>query len=153
MDMERLKQWLEMAQKFHGKEFWDGIFDPESGEAFMSGATEGAAEPKSKPEAAPRVDIWHNPREVMVVIDLPGLGKEDVHLSLSGRELWIRGNASRNYPGMALYYAERTNGEFQKRVELPCLVDSRHIKAQFRDGLLEVRCPCEGSDEESIRID
>ncbi len=89
------------------------------------------------------VDVYEDRDDVVVKADLPGLGKNDISVTLTGTTLTIRGEKRKeqelkeeNY-----YRSERSYGAFSRTVELPTEVKSEEARATFRDGVLEVRLP------------
>ena len=48
---------------------------------------------------------------------------------------------TKEYSGDRYYRFERRYGSFQRSVTLPAGVDEKAIKANYRDGILEVRVP------------
>jgi len=92
---------------------------------------------------APAVDMYEMEDEVVVVVDLPGLNQKDIHLSISGDMLTIRGERPWNPLAEERGYqrGERWFGQFQRMLPLPMPVHSDQVKAAYREGVLTVTLP------------
>jgi HSP20 family protein len=91
----------------------------------------------------PAVDIEETPEEFVVRADLPGVAQKDVKVSLMGDTLTLRGerrhdNATKDGSHLR---RERVHGTFERSFILGTAVHNDRIKAQCRDGVLEVRVP------------
>jgi len=97
----------------------------------------------------PAMDVYENPEAVVVRVEVPGMKKEDIEVSLHDGSLSISGerkselqgkpSAEKNQP--EVYRAERFFGRFQRTVSLPTLVASDKVKAEYTDGILTVTLP------------
>ena len=101
----------------------------------------------SEPAWAPPVDWVAGEHSARVIVELAGVPREDVHVTLQGRLLEIRG--VRRPPGEngeAHYHcAEILFGEFHRVVELPWEADPQSVDARYRDGLLDIQIVRVGS--------
>ncbi|PWA13446.1 Hsp20/alpha crystallin family protein [Pueribacillus theae] len=167
MDMEKIKQWMEMAQKYQSGNFWDTIFDQHSGQTQQNtGSTQqnpGTSEQNnhgytreshtsSTPTEFPLVDIFVTDTEVIVIIELPGLRKEDVQLSLSGNKLLVKGRSKIPVVSGSSILNERKYGEFERLIELPEPTESKDVQARFDCGLLFVTYIRKYTEHENISI-
>jgi HSP20 family protein len=105
---------------------------------------------------APAVDLYETTDEVVVSAELPGMNEKDIHLSLTGEMLTIRGE--RQWPqGVtqeSVYRSERWFGKFERTLALPIPVQSDKVKASYRDGVLTVTLPkVESIKPREIKID
>lgn len=91
----------------------------------------------------PEIDVYEEDGDLVLKADLPGLGKDDIDLELEGDVLTLKGTRKReeevNEGGF--YRCERSYGSFQRSFRLPGEVDSKKVKADFKDGVLEVKLP------------
>jgi HSP20 family protein len=92
---------------------------------------------------APAVDMYETREELVIVAELPGLNQKDIHLSITGDLLTIRGERQRpqdiapdNY-----HRGERWWGKFERTLPLPIPVEAGKVKASYRDGVLTVTLP------------
>jgi HSP20 family protein len=91
----------------------------------------------------PLCDIYETKKEVVLKMELPGLKKEDVKVSIENDVLQIFGERKfeeeikkENFHRIELNY-----GDFLRRFTLPTYVDPAKISAEFKDGLLMIVLP------------
>ena len=92
---------------------------------------------------APSIDIVEDKDNYLVRVDLPGLSKDDVSVTLQDNFLTIKGErkAEAESKDANYYRRERVYGSFSRTFELPGTVDPKKIDAHFRDGVLHVTLP------------
>ncbi len=89
----------------------------------------------------PRVDITEDDNSVLVNVELPGLSKEDVKISVNEDKVLTIQGAKKNEElaeGMRVVKSERGAGEFTRAFVLPENIDDDSIKAKFVNGVLEI---------------
>lgn len=79
----------------------------------------------------PVFDVTHGDEAIVITADVPGLGDDDVNVTVAGRVLTIEGKTSRR--GYA--------GAFQRQFTLAEGLDLDGIKAQLDRGVLTVLVP------------
>lgn len=90
----------------------------------------------------PSADIVEDENKVTIVIDLPGMSKDDIQISLKESVLTIRGERVITYPpDDKVRRQERAAGSFSRSFPVPEDVSSADIKARFRDGVLSIELP------------
>ncbi|KUK50979.1 MAG: Heat shock protein Hsp20 [candidate division TA06 bacterium 32_111] len=91
----------------------------------------------------PSMDISETDKEFFVTVELPGLKKEDITLSIDNNVLTIEGErkSEKEEKGKTFHRIERSYGKFYRSVTLPKKVDEDNIKASFKDGLLNITIP------------
>ena len=91
----------------------------------------------------PSIDIVEEKDNYVVRVDLPGLSKDDVSVTLQDNFLTIKGErkAEAESKDANYYRRERVYGSFSRTFELPGTVDPKKIDAHFRDGVLHVTLP------------
>lgn len=90
----------------------------------------------------PALDVYENKDGFIVRVELPGMKKDDIQLSLHENCLTVSGE--RRYDeknGAEPSRAERFFGRFQRTFTLPKAVQSDKVQAQYRDGILTVTLP------------
>jgi HSP20 family protein len=105
---------------------------------------------------APAVDLFETPEELVVSADLPGLNEKDIHVSITGDMLTIKGERqwSPDVTPDSCYRCERRFGKFELTLLLPIPVQSDQVKASYREGVLTVRLPkIEAMRPTEIKID
>lgn len=89
----------------------------------------------------PLTDIYEVNGEVIIKIELPGVQKEDIALTLEGRQLIIRGTRAHSLlqkSGIVYHQMEINYGEFERILILPQVMDMEHIKAELKEGFLYI---------------
>jgi len=87
-------------------------------------------------------DIYEDKNELVVRLDLPGLRKDDVSVTMQEGVLTVKGERKLQAPKDATFYTqERVSGTFTRTIQLPVAVDAGKIDAHFRDGVLEITLP------------
>jgi HSP20 family protein len=87
-------------------------------------------------------DIYEEKDKLVVRVDLPGLRKDDVKVTLQEGVLTIRGERKVDAAKDVTFYAqERVSGTFTRTIQLPVSVDAGKIDANFRDGVLHITLP------------
>ncbi|CAH2714306.1 Salt stress-responsive protein YocM [Neobacillus rhizosphaerae] len=162
MDMDKLKQWMEIAKNMHGGDFWENIFDQEFAQQFVNdqpfkspfrGNGDKSNDEEKILRTFPLIDVIEGEKEVTVLIELPGVKKEDIQLGLSGNVLSIKGSSLPLHPSIKPSYSERYYGEFQRAITLPDSVSSNELRAKFWNGILFVSYPRTFKVGEIIPID
>jgi HSP20 family protein len=162
--MEKLKQWMETAQNMQGGEFWKNIFDQDFAKQFINDqpfkapftGTSGQSvreEEEKNSSSFPLIDILEGEQEVVIMIDLPGVKKENIELGLSGNTLTVKGTALPIHPHLKLIYTERFYGEFQRQIKLSDTVSPNELSAKFWNGILFVSYQRAVEKGENIPID
>jgi len=91
----------------------------------------------------PAVDIAEHDDEYLVKVELPGVNKDEVKLTLENNILTIRGEKKQEKETKKENYhrVERSYGSFQRSFTLPAAVKSDKIDASYKDGILKVSLP------------
>jgi HSP20 family protein len=94
---------------------------------------------------APEIEVFERDNKFFVLVDLPGLTKEDVKIEVTHDELTIRGERKvekeEKKKGEGFYRSERTYGSFYRRIQLPDYVKAEDAQATFKNGVLEIELP------------
>jgi HSP20 family protein len=91
---------------------------------------------------SPALDIYQNSENVVARIELPGMKKEEIEISLHDGTLTISGERkSESSEGEEAERTERYIGKFRRSVSLPAQVDAAKVTATYRDGVLTVMLP------------
>lgn len=91
---------------------------------------------------SPALDLYQNNDNVVAVVELPGMRKEDIDISLHDGMLTIAGEReSTSGEGENAERTERFSGKFRRSISLPTRVDSAKVNATYKDGILTVTLP------------
>lgn len=105
---------------------------------------------------APPVDMYETKDEVLVTVEVPGVNEKDVHLSITGDLLTIKGERAQGHEVKedSVFRTERWYGRFERTLPLPMPVQADKVKATYRDGVLTVKLPkTEEIKPKEIKID
>jgi HSP20 family protein len=91
----------------------------------------------------PALDLAEDKEAVFARLEVPGVKKEDISISLDDGVLTITGERKEEpaREGGAVYRRERVYGKFERVISLPSRVDAAKIKATYTDGVLNVTLP------------
>jgi HSP20 family protein len=92
----------------------------------------------------PAVDIEETADAFVLRADLPGVAQNDVKVSLLGDTLTLRGERKSEKvqkDGNNYHRVERTSGSFERSFSFGTAVRSEGVKAQYKDGVLEIHVP------------
>lgn len=90
----------------------------------------------------PALDLYQNNDNVIAVIELPGMRKQDIEISLHDGMLTIAGERKmETQDGEKTERSERYVGKFRRSITLPTRVDANKVSATYKDGILTVTLP------------
>jgi HSP20 family protein len=91
----------------------------------------------------PATDVHETEKEYVIKADLPEVAKEDVKVHLQEGVLTIEGERRREKEekGKKFHKMEREYGRFVRRFVLPTEVEGTMVRAEFKDGVLNVHLP------------
>jgi len=95
-------------------------------------------------ECTPPVDVIEAAGAVEVIVDLPGVHKDQVHLAFASGTLLIAGRkhaSACSHSDAAFHLAERTFGRFARTVRIAGAVDAGRARATLESGELRVVVP------------
>ncbi|MFO1045959.1 MAG: Hsp20/alpha crystallin family protein [Planctomycetaceae bacterium] len=119
---QEMERWLEVARSTGEK-------------ALESLGLVGSGRP-----GQPAIDVVELESEIVVFVDLPGVGAESVQLSLAGNMLTVKAaRGGMDFPETTRRHVfERTVAKYERSIPLPAAVDGDQVRAETRDGLLTV---------------
>jgi len=90
----------------------------------------------------PLTDIFESDDALTVVMEMPGVAKDNVSVDLDDDQLQIEGKLDfANYEGMEPVYTEYNVGHYQRTFTLSNKIDRDKISADLKDGVLTVILP------------
>jgi len=89
---------------------------------------------------APLVDIAEDDKGYIVKAELPEVKKEDVKVTVESSVLTVSGERrfEKEENGKKFHRVERSYGSFVRSFSLPDDADDSQVKAEFKDGVLQV---------------
>ena len=90
----------------------------------------------------PPVDIFDTGEGVKLMLEMPGVGRDDVEIDLERRVLTIRGRGRVTSPeGYRRVYAEYGEGDYERVFTLSEDIDEAAIRAEMSNGVLTLTLP------------
>src|SRR5882762_10532106 len=84
----------------------------------------------------PALDLYQNNDNIVAVVELPGMRKEDIDISLHDGMLTIAGERQTSSgEGENAERTERFSGKFRRSITLPTRVEAGKVTASYKDGI------------------
>lgn len=97
---------------------------------------------------SPACDVIESKSSLKIIVDLPGMEKKDVKVTLKDGVLRIEGTRELYLENdETLKRGERAQGAFIRSFSIPAHADSSSINASFKNGELTVEIKKKGEDE------
>jgi HSP20 family protein len=105
----------------------------------MNGLSEGNG--RTTQSWIPPVDVWETKDELVYAFDLPGIPEDAISVELHDDTLTVSGEraTSKERSDDGFYRFERRYGSFSRTLGVPQGVTEESVKADYKDGVLEVR--------------
>ena len=129
-------RWDPFREMANMQERFNGLFNEDygrTGEDWMSRGT-----------WLPPVDIYSNGNhEVVIKAELPDMKREDIELTVENNTLTLRGEKKiePEVKQQQFHRVERSYGAFSRSFTLPNTIDTGHVHAEYKDGVLTVKLP------------
>ena len=102
------------------------------------------AEESTRPARAflPAADIFEGEDVLTVVLEMPGVSKDDVDIKIENGVLTVEGRIEfRKYDGLQPVYSEYNVGPYRRTFRLADQIDQNKIAAEMRDGVITLTLP------------
>ncbi len=142
--MNGLTKWRPKGELIPWRPFgtgWDRDFEEILGDFLEPGRTEAL----DFRRWTPRLESYHKNGNYVIKADLPGVNPKDIHVTVEGDHLILRGErkTNRETKGKAFSRREVFYGSFERSVPIPAGLKAEAIKAKYHDGVLEITAPVE----------
>ena len=89
---------------------------------------------------APAIDVFCRGGDLVICLEVPGLSREDVEVTVSHGALTVSGEraTAADVPDDAFWQRERPYGTFRRTIALPEQADEQRMSATTRNGLLVI---------------
>lgn len=104
----------------------------------------------STSQCRPPTDIFETEIEFFIIIEIPGISKDDTEIVFDGNRMTISGEKKNRHEQNVLKYhnIERSFGRFEQRYRFKSTaVDGQNISASYDAGVLTVRVPKLGAKQ------
>ncbi len=90
----------------------------------------------------PVTDIFETDQSLTLVVEMPGVKRDNVEVSVENDILTIDGRIDfANYEGLQPLYTEYNIGHYLRSFQLSSKIDQERIKAQLTDGVMTLVLP------------
>lgn len=99
---------------------------------------------QTQPRATIRMDVTENDKAYVVQAEIPGVKKEDVHVTIDGNQVAISAETNirkEQKDGEKVLRTERSYGKTYRAFTLAQEVDDSSAEAKYVDGVLELTLP------------
>lgn len=139
MDIENIRQWLEITNQYQKSDFWTSVLNQQPPKDFFT-----------KSGRVPNYDIYQNQMTICILIELPGIQMENLLLNLiSKSRISIKTTVIPPISTELAIKQERYYGEIDIEIDLPEPTEGHLLSVRYQDGLLYVSYP---RQIESIRV-
>jgi len=138
LNFEKLKQWQEFAQRAGSGDFWASVFGDQRAQEALKEISKSFF---SEETVFPRTDIYMDPNEIIVLMEVPGCRKEDLQVTIVSDRLTVSGTINQPHPSQTLVSRERYHGPFKRVIDLPEVPGREEARGRLDNGVLELRLP------------
>ena len=121
------------------------------------GVTPAARGGSATAMAVPRMDVTETSQELCIELDVPGVARDDLELSLDDDILTIRGQRKPAQRGedqqSRVHVTERAYGKFERALRLPFAAEMDQCNASLRDGVLTITLAKTDTQRKARRIE
>ena len=91
----------------------------------------------------PLTDVYETKNEIIVRMDIPGVEAKDLHIVVENQKLIVQGaRKDLDQEGKISYHRMEINyGPFRRVILLPVAVQTKGVKAKYKNGFLEIKLP------------
>lgn len=101
---------------------------------------EKLAQTKDRPRATPRVDVYENDKEILLLADLPGVTKDTLSIQIEADTLTLEARRGEGPAGAPLA-SEYQAMDFTRTFTIPPSIDAAKIEASLDAGVLSLHLP------------
>jgi HSP20 family protein len=129
-------------------EGWRELLSRSSGALTHFDASTKSKEEAEAPQDFPRwsllaAETWETAQSVIIRVEIPGMRKEDIDISIHGNLLRIRGEKRSGGEHQDRLYrlTERAYGRFERSIPVPHEIDGERAEVSYQDGVITVILP------------
>ncbi len=97
----------------------------------------------------PAINIWTNEDGQVISAEMPDVHPDDIDIDVTGDALSISGERKPDELIKDAHYhrRERSYGSFSRTIQLPFMVDTNKVEANFKNGVLMISLPRAEADK------
>lgn len=106
-----------------------------------------AAAPEGVASRSPALDVAETEQVYTVKLEMPGVAKDDIKVSVEGRQVTVQAESQRveeRKEGERVIYRERSTSSYARTFTLPVEVDQAEAGAKLDHGVLTLTLPKRG---------
>ena len=95
-----------------------------------------------------KLDVKEDDKAYNIRADVPGVKKEDIEVDVNGNQVSIRAEVKQEKEekkGEKVLHSERYYGMVSRSMQLPADIDTGAVKAEYKDGVLNLVLPKKAS--------
>src|SRR5512143_3035028 len=127
-----IDKWSPLKELEDMRRDMDRLFDE-----FTKPARRRRIWPKSEGLVIPSMDLYDRKSDIVVKVDLPGVRREDIDLTITKDTLIVKGEVKRDEEVKEEDYfiSERAYGTFSRTIQLPFEVENEKAQATMNNGI------------------
>lgn len=133
-----------MANAMTRRDPFGSLFDEFFTDFFARGGYPAARGTELPATARARMDVIDKNDKFEVLVDLPGVKKEDIQVSIEGSRVAITAESrseTQSKDGERVLHSERFAASYARTFELPAEVTEQGAEANFENGVLKLTLP------------
>ena len=91
----------------------------------------------------PQIDVCERTEEIVILVEMPGIDREDVAIAWKDQILTISGTKRQQPDNCNARYmcVERSYGPFRREIAIGVPIDYRKARAELKNGLMKIYLP------------
>ena len=97
----------------------------------------------------PAINIWTNEDGQLISAEMPGVNPDNIDIDVTGDAISISGERKPDdvVRDATYHRRERSYGSFSRTIQLPYMVDTKNVEANFKNGILIISLPRAEADK------
>lgn len=100
---------------------------------------------------SPAIDVYETDKDVVIKAEMPGVKKDEIEITVKDNFVHIKAEKKEEKEEKKenIHRVERYYGRVERLIPMPTDVKSEEAKAEYKDGVLEIRIPKEKTSKET----
>ena len=97
----------------------------------------------------PAINLWANEEGQIIKAEMPGIKADDININVTSDTLTISGSRTHDeaVENTRYHRQERGYGPFTRTLQLPFVIDTNSVEANFKNGVLDIKLQRAESDK------